>query len=152
MKKARILEWLRRYGPAEIISLVTTLVASLCIFEWTGSKAATAFAGTLGGNIGYFGTILASDVWLTRRKLAGEGKRLTTRIFLKIIRALLIEFGVAEILDSLFIRPALLYYLPIWMNDLTWGLIAGKFLADITFYIPAIISFELSRKKFRDFE
>jgi hypothetical protein len=115
-------------------------------------KAATAFAGTLGGNIGYFGTILASDVWLTRRKLAGEGKRLTTRIFLKIIRALLIEFGVAEILDSLFIRPALLYYLPIWMNDLTWGLIAGKFLADITFYIPAIISFELSRKKFRDFE
>lgn len=151
MKRARIREWLRRYGLAEIVSLVTTLLASLLVFQWTGNKAGTAFAGTLGGNIGYFGTILATDILQTRKKLGAEGKRLTIRILLKILRALLIEFGIAEMLDTLFIRPALLYYMPILAGNLTWGLIAGKFLADITFYIPAIISYELSRKKFRDF-
>ena len=45
-----------------------------------------------------------------------------------------------------------MYYIPIWVGDLSWGVIIAKFAADITFYIPAIVSYELSKKKLRDFE
>lgn len=151
ISREQVKSWLRRYIPAEVVSLIATLLSSLVALHLTGSKAAMAFAGTWGGNIGYFGTILISDVFLTRKQLRLSGKRFTSRIFFKILRALFIEFGIAEVLDSFFIRPALLYYLPELTGSITWGLIAGKFLADITFYIPAIIAYELSRKKFRNF-
>lgn len=147
----KIKEWLWRYGPAEVISLATTLGASWIALSVTGSKTWTAFAGTWGGNIGYFGTILLSDIIQTRKRLTSEGKRFTIRILLKILRALFIEFGIAEVFDSLLIRPALLYWMPVWLQHMTWGLILGKFAADLTFYIPAIISYELSRRKFRNF-
>lgn len=147
----KIKEWLWRYGPAEVISLAATLFASWAALSVTGSKTWTALAGTWGGNIGYFGTILLTDIILTRNRLVSEGKRFTKRTILKILRALFIEFGIAEVLDSFFIRPALLYWMPVWLQHMTWGLIAGKFMADITFYIPAVISYELSRRKFRNF-
>ena len=69
-----------------------------------------------------------------------------------VLRALFVEFGVVELFDTLFIRPMLIYYIPIWVGDLSWGVIIAKFAADITFYIPAILSYELSKKKLRDFE
>jgi len=70
---------------------------------------------------------------------------------LKNIRALLAEFGLAELVDSLLIRPALMYYLPILTGSMMGGSMLAKFAADITFYIPAIISYELSKSRFRKF-
>jgi hypothetical protein len=34
---------------------------------------------------------------------------------------------------------------------LGWGILLGKLLADVTFYVPAIIGYELSKKRLRDF-
>jgi hypothetical protein len=45
-----------------------------------------------------------------------------------------------------------MYYIPIWLNDIFLGVILAKFAADITFYVPAIIAFELTKKKLRSFE
>jgi hypothetical protein len=117
----------------------------------TGNEVAAALAATWCGNIGYFGTILLRDILFTRRTFRHESRTYTTGIFLRNVRALLLEFGLAEALDSLLIRPALMIWLPRLIGDFKAGILAAKFAADITFYIPAIIFYEWSKKRYRDF-
>ena len=150
--KGKILEWIRRYGLAEIISLVSTIASSWLTFQYTKSNLTTAFVATWSGNIGYFGTILIQDIILAINQLKEVKKEYSVKTFYKNVRALFVEFGIAELFDSFFIRPALLYYFPILVGNLTLGTVIAKFTADITFYIPAIVSYELSKKKLRNFE
>lgn len=149
--KHKVKEWLKRYLPAEIISIVATILSTLIAFKLTGNRIATALISTWIGNIGYFGSIIIFDVIRTRRRLKSEGRLYTASVFYKNIRALAVEFGFAEVIDTLLIRPALMYYMPIWMNDMALGSVVAKVAADITFYIPAIIGYELSKKKMRSF-
>lgn len=149
--REKVKEWLWRYGLAEFISLPATLLPAMFVRTATGNDIAAALAGTWGGNIGYFGSILLRDVWLTRKRFLAEGRKYGLKAFSKNIRALVVEFGVAEILDTLLVRPALMYYLPQVMGNFSWGIILAKFTADITFYLPAIIFYELSKKRFREF-
>ena len=149
--RKKIKEWLGRYGPAELVSLPATLIPAQVVLHGSGNAIAAALAGTWGGNIGYFGTILLRDVWLIRKRYAGEGRHYNLTAFAKNLRALLLEFGVAEALDTLLVRPALMYYLPHLLGSFSWGIIAAKFAADFTFYIPAILFYEWSKKRFRQF-
>ncbi len=150
--KQKAKEWLKRYLPAEILSIIATLISSVLTFKLTNSHLTTALVGTWVGNIGYFGYILLSDIYVTNKELMLKNKQYTFKTFGKNLSALFVEFGIAEFFDSLFVRPALMYYLPIWVNDISWGVILAKFAADITFYIPAIVSYEVSKKKLRRFE
>jgi hypothetical protein len=150
--KQKIKEWLKRYGWAEIISLTLTILSSWLSYKLTKSDISSAFIATWVGNIGYFGMILFQDIRFAISQLQKSGKRYSLETFYKNIRALCVEFGIAEIFDSLFIRPALLYYFPILLGNRTLGIIIAKMIADITFYVPAIISYELSKKKLRNFE
>ena len=148
---SRVQEWLKRYLPAEILSVAATLAAAWLTYQVSGDGIRTALAGTWSGNIAYFGYILAVDVWQTWQ--AGKARQQPYRwlIFWKNVKALAVEFGVAEIADSLFIRPLLMYYLPLWLDSLSGGILLAKLLADVTFYVPAIISYELSKKRLRKF-
>ena len=147
-----MLEWITRYGLAEIISLTMTIMASWVTFEYTKSQIKMALVATWIGNFGYFGTILIKDIIEASKQLHNVGKNYSFETFLKNTRALFVEFGIAEVFDTLLIRPTLLYYFPIWLGSLSLGVIVAKFAADITFYVPAIISYELSKKKLRNFE
>lgn len=150
--KNRVKEWIKRYLPAEIVSIVVTLISSLLTYKLTKSNLTTALVGTWVGNIGYFGTILITDICGTNQELKLKNKPYTLKTFGLNIRALFVEFGIAEFFDSLFVRPTLMYYFPIWVNDISLGVILAKFAADITFYVPAIIAYELSKKKLRSFD
>ncbi len=140
------MRWLWRYGPAELVSLLTTFVPAALTWHSTGSGVAAAVAGTWGGNVGYFGTILLRDVLAQRRGLRLVGRHYDWHALGKVLKLLLIEFGVAEIFDSFLIRPALMYWLPRWMDNFTAGIIVAKFIADVSFYLPAIFFFEWSRR------
>ena|SRR6187402_1198476 len=144
--KQKAKEWLKRYLPAEILSIIVTLACAWVADALTHNGVTTAFAGTLGGNIAYFGYILVSDIFISASKCKATAQQYGWKNFLINIKALMLEFGVAEVFDSLLIRPALMYYLPIWTGDLSLGIIMAKLLADVTFYIPAIISYELAKK------
>ena len=150
--KQKLTEWLKRYGFAEVISLSFTVVSAWLTFHFTQNKITTAFMSTWVGNVGYFGTILIEDILLAIKQLRAVGKQYSIETFYKNLRALFVEFGIAELFDTLFIRPTLMYYIPIWMDDLSWGVVTAKLVADITFYIPAIVSYEFSKKKWRNFE
>ncbi|QDA61190.1 hypothetical protein [Hymenobacter jejuensis] len=149
--KPKIKEWLKRYLPAEALSLLATLVAAWLAWHGTGSRVTAALAGTWSGNVAYFGYILASDVYRTHQQGFALGKPYTTNTLLKNVRALAVEFGVAELADSFIIRPALMYYLPLWLGSFSGGILLAKALADVTFYVPAIISYELSKNRLRKF-
>jgi hypothetical protein len=149
--RTRVKEWLKRYLPAEILSVAATLATAWFTYQVTGNGIKTALAGTWSGNIAYFGYILAVDMWQTRQACKARQQPYRWLIFWKNVKALAVEFGVAEIADSLFIRPLLMYYLPLWLGSLSKGILLAKLAADVTFYVPAIISYELSKKRFRKF-
>ena len=149
--KHKVKEWLKRYLLPEIISIVATILSALIAYKLTDNRIATALISTWAGNIGYFGSIILFDVIRTQKLLAGEGRRYTVSTFGKNIKALAVEFGLAEVVDTLLVRPALMYYMPIWLNDMAIGSVVAKIAADVTFYVPAIIGYELSKKKMRNF-
>jgi len=148
---AKLREWARRYLPAEALSLTATVGGGLLAFRTTGSELSTALAATWAGNVAFFGYILLLDVRLARRQRQAAGRAYTLATFGQNLRALVAEFGVAELADSLLIRPALMLWVPRWLGHMGWGITLAKFLADVTFYIPAIIGYELSKKRLRDF-
>ena len=149
MKK--INEWIKRYLPAAIASLVLTLLSAELTFYYSQNNIATALIATLAGSITYYGYILIIDVNNTRKECSNKKENYTYVIFLKNIRAMFVEFGIAELIDSLLIRPFLMYYIPVLVGNLAFGIFLAKITADILFYIPTIIAYELSKKKFRNF-
>ena len=59
------------------------------------------------------------------------------------VRDLLIEFGPAELVDSLLARPLFMYLMPSLLHNFTAGIVAGKLAADVIFYGIAISAYEL---------
>jgi len=144
--RQHVREWLRRYLPAELASVVATLLGASLAYALTQQRLTAALAATWVGNVAYFGLILARDVRATQRRLQAAGRPYTTPDLLRNLRAMVVEFGVAEVLDSLLIRPTLLYYMPLWVGNFAGGVLLAKFAADVTFYVPVIIGYELSKK------
>lgn len=140
MKKIR--EWLGRYFPAEIFAIIGVLVGGSLGNFLFHNPVMTALSGTIGENIGFYGKILYKDVQDRHKK----DQKITFLGMLKVLRNTIVEFGLAEYLD-LVIRPTAMYFFPLWLGNVTLGLIVAKFAADITFYTPAILFYEL-RKKF----
>ncbi|MFT4135363.1 hypothetical protein [Microbacterium sp.] len=59
---------------------------------------------------------------------------------------LVAEFGPAELLDSLLVRPGLIA-LALWLLPGTlWALLVGKVLADIVFYVIAAGAFTITER------
>lgn len=149
--QTKLKAWGARYLPAELYSLIVTMIAAVVTFSWTGGHLITALVATWAGTVVYFGYILASDIRFARRQRHAHGHPYCFQTFVQNVEALVVEFGVAELVDLFIIRPALMYYVPLWMNDLIWGTLVAKLAADLTFYIPAIIGYELSKRWLREF-
>ena len=148
--KQKVREWIKRYLPAEILSVIATLIAVGLTYKLTGNLFTTALVGTWVGNIAYFGYILIQDIIQTVNSCRFMEVPYTRISFLKNLRNLVLEFGIAEIIDSFLIRPILMYYLPVLVGNLFIGVLLAKICADVTFYVPAIISYELSKKYLKD--
>ena len=144
--KHKLAEWFKRYFPAEILSTAITLLAAWIVHEQGSSDVVVALVSTWTGNITYFGYILAADIVSTMSAYKLTGKKYTFSDTTINLRNLVIEFGVAEALDSLLIRPLIMYYIPRLINDFSVGIILAKLSADVIFYIPAIIGYELNKK------
>ena len=58
------------------------------------------------------------------------------------LRSVAIEFGPAELIDSLLVRPAAFYIGPQIFGNVVVGWIFGKLVSDVAFYVFAIFSYE----------
>jgi hypothetical protein len=142
--KEKVIEWIKRYLPAEILSTVITLLSTT--YDLTHNAITTAIVGTWTGNISYFGYILLSDITISIKVCKSNHAKYGMLNLFHNVKVIVLEFGLAELFDSILIRPALMYYLPIWVGNLSLGVLLAKLVADVIFYIPAIIAYELRLK------
>lgn len=127
--------WLRRYLPAETVSLLGALVAANVAWQLSDQNPAlAALAGAWGETLAYYATMLVRELTANHGNLPLA------------LRDLVLEFGVAEALDSLFIRPALMYAAGRLVAHMAVGVLLGKLAADVVFYVPTIAAYELRRR------
>ena len=145
--RRKLREWVGRYLPAEILGTVTALAAAWTVHAVSGSLISAAVAGTIGESLGYYGCMVVREVryydarhrdhgTLRRRWLTGT----------RTVRDLLIEFGPAELVDSLVARPLFMFLMPSLLHHFTAGILVGKLAADVIFYGLAIGAYELKQQ------
>jgi len=141
--KAMLKEWLKRYALAECLGTFTAYLSFFFFSYYTQNTVILAFAASLGENIGYYFCIILKEFYYVNQLLHDQSK---AKQWLYIIGHIITEFGPAEIIDSLAVRPFCMG-LGIYLFGGILGIITGKLLADVIFYIPVISSYEL-RKRF----
>ena len=94
-------------------------------------SAASAYAGAIGDGIGFYAVLLVRD--LRRQPLAST------------VRGLVSEFGPAELLDTVAVRPLATYLCRPWLGDATAGVICSKIAADAVFYALGITAYEVRK-------
>jgi hypothetical protein len=145
--RRKLREWVGRYLPAEILGTVTALAAAWTVHAASDSLITAAVAGTIGESFGYYGCMVVREALRndTRHRHLGRTKRLWLTGTIT-VRDLLIEFGPAELVDTVLVRPLLMYLMPILLHDFTVGILVGKLAADVVFYGIAISAYELKQQ------
>ncbi len=133
--------WVVRYLPAEIVGTAAMVMAGLAVTVWTDAPALIAIAALIGESIGFY-TVLAITIYAEQSAVSPTWRRAVARTFV----LLLAEFGPAELLDTLLIRPAALTLGVFLLPDPMWGLLVGKVFADVIFYAVAAGAFTVTAK------
>ncbi|WP_157415234.1 hypothetical protein [Agromyces allii] len=149
--RARV--WLLRYLPLEVCGTIAALLGAWYAYEASGSLAIAALAGSLAESVGYYTLVVvravrghaASARVLRVRGRDGRGRAALVTAGLT-LRSVAVEFGPAEIVDSVLVRPALLWAASAALGAHPWAWLVGKLAADAVFYAIAIVSFELGRR------
>jgi hypothetical protein len=137
------MEWVGRYLPCEIAGTVGELGGAAIAHWLTGSMAGAAIAATIGASAGYYAAAYTSAIRWAYREY--HDRPTLTRLFLANLfafRSVAIEFGPAELIDSIAIRPLAYYFGPMIFDNVAAGWIFGKLVSDIGFYTLAIFSYE----------
>lgn len=161
--------WIRRYLPAELTGTTAALVGIVLARHFDQPTVTIALVGAWSEVIGFYGAMVMQE-WLAYRRhhcppsatnkriskldldwlaLCGTilaSVRQTIGFLAQLLRNLLLEFGVAELLDPFILRPALLTLAMQLIPELPIAVIVGKVAADLLFYSVAIGSYELRKK------
>jgi ornithine decarboxylase len=135
----RVRAWLLRYAPAELAATLGALLAAAVGARLAGPVGA-AVAGTLGETVAFYGFVVVRELRAERRSSAARSSS-------RALSDLLLEFGPAEVLDTLAVRPLAMYVGPLLIGNLAVGIMVGKVAADLVFYTLAAIGYELRRPR-----
>jgi hypothetical protein len=142
---AKVRWWVGRYGLAEVSGVGCAFLSSASTHALTGSEFAAAYAAALGETAGFYGVMLARDLWCDRRARRAQGRSYGFRGVRDTARNLLIEFGPAELADVAVVRPTAIRICTALL-DREFGVAAGKVIADVVFYSTAIAAYGLRRR------
>ena len=147
--RAKVADWVRRYGLAEFAGVCCAFVGSFAARRLTGSNVAAAYGGAWGETLGYSCVIIARDYLAAARSAHAAGRSPGARDAGGVAAGLVTEFGPAAILDTLVVRP---FTMAAGMRLLgpRSGLLAGKLVADVVFYLPVIFMYERRKRIARD--
>ncbi|GAA3448887.1 hypothetical protein [Dactylosporangium matsuzakiense] len=143
----RLGRWAARYLPSEVVGAAAA-VATATAFAAAGHAAvAAAVAATVAEVIGFYG-VMALRLWRRQRRQRDADGRpdRAGRAAARVARQLLAEFGLAEVADSVLIRPAAMLAGPLLTGATAGGTLLGKLLADLVFYTVVILSYERLRR------
>ncbi|MCB2066281.1 MAG: hypothetical protein KDE15_06540 [Erythrobacter sp.] len=134
----KVLHWLDRFGWAELAGIAGSyggwLAASALL---AGPALGPAYGAAMGENCGYYAVIFLRD-WRAAPPASRSARRT--------LGAMIHDFGLAEVLDSLAVRPGLTL-LAVSLLGAGWGVGAGKLAADVVFYLLAIMFYERRRQR-----
>jgi hypothetical protein len=145
--KRKIKSWIYRYLPAELAGVIMAFTCSYLVGHFTHRPILLAYAASLGDNTGFYGAIILRDSLAARKLRLQEGRSYVFRDSTRIARNMILEFGGAELLDSICIRPFFMYLFPHLLGKENAGILYGKIASDIVFYGTMIVSYEI-RKHF----
>jgi hypothetical protein len=139
----KLREWIRRYLPCEIAGTVAELGGAAIAYQATGSLAAAAIVATIGASVGYYGAAYVTAVRWSYR--SNNRQRRPARVLMSnllALRSVVVEFGPAEMIDSIAVRPLAFYVGPQIFGSTIAGWIFAKVISDLAFYLIAIVSYE----------
>ena len=142
--RAKLREWLTRYGVAECGGITCALLGSIIVRRLTGNAIAAAYGGAWGESIGYSAVIVGRDFLSARRAARANRRAFGLRGAGGVVAALIAEFGPAGLLDTLIVRP-LAMGVGARVLGPHLGVIGGKVAADIFFYAPTIFMYERTK-------
>lgn len=129
--------WLARFGWAEACGFAGSYAGFFGLSAVGAGPELAAFGAALGENAGYYGTIFLRD-W---RALPSGERRLRP-----VLLAMLHDFGIAEALDTLVVRPGITLSTVSLLGE-AMGVGAGKIAADVVFYALALVFYERRRAR-----
>ena len=147
MIKQKSKEWLKRYLPAEIVGTLTAVGAASITHIYYENLVLIAYAGSVGESIGFYATVLIQNLLIAGKKHKAENKTFSFFDFFKIVTSIILEFGPAGIIDGLLLRPFFMYVFPTVLKNFTLGILVGKLVGDVTFYLLVIMSYEIKKYK-----
>jgi hypothetical protein len=122
----------RRYLPCEIAGTAGELGGAAVAYLATGSLAAAATTATIGASAGYYAAAYVSALrWSYRRH---DDRRWPSRVMvssLLALRSVAVEFGPAEVMNSVAVRPVAYYADPLIFDNTIAGWIFGKLVSDL---------------------
>ena len=139
--KNKIKGWFIRYSVPLVLATLAALISANIIKSITGNNIIAGIAATWIDNLVFYGYIAFQDL---------KNKPFNFRNLLKHVRNMVIEFGPAEYFDSLLLRPLYLSAFPYFISNYSLAILLGSLAAEISFFIPTIISYELRKKIFKD--
>jgi hypothetical protein len=144
--KHRVRTWIKRYGPSEVAGIAMAL-GGAWLLQWaSGSVIAAAYGASIGEGVGFYGSLvireMIQEAYFAGARRAPYGASEVMRTW----RGLLLEFGPAELLDSGLVRPLAM---GVGISLLGWGpgIVVGKLVADMAFYLPVIWIYERRQRK-----
>ena len=140
--KVKVREWTGRYAIPLVFGKIATILSANAGRLLFGNVIVAAFLGTWADNLAFYGLIAFRDMKKRKGRTAGD--------FLKVARNMLVEFGPAEYLDSFVVRPLFLSAFPYLVADYSLAVLLGSVAADVTYFIPVIISYEKRKRLFKD--
>ena len=148
--KNKLKEWITRYLLADILSTVLSLTTAWIIHRISGDNVLAAFGGSATASVSFYGIVAYNDVRNSLRRHRKNDVTYGLVAYFKDLRNLVIEFGPAEILDVLAVRPFFMYLIPKLTGEFLLGVFIGKTIADFFFFVPAIVMYEVKKKHLND--
>ena len=135
--RTRLVSWIKRYGVSEMAGLTTAIASSWLAGTATDNAVVAAYAASFGEGVGFYGSLvlreMLEEAYAAGARRAPYGLAQMARTW----RGLLLEFGPSELFDSTLLRP-LAMGIGTRAFGWGWGILAGKIMADLLFYVPVI--------------
>lgn len=138
--------WFIEFVLPELTGIPMAIVFASTAYSFSQDRIYSAFLGTVGENIGYYGFIIVRQFFRTNRKGGLFGSRHLVTLFLKDLSHLASIFGPAEVIDSLIFRPFFMYMMPVLLMSYSVGIVVAKVVADIFFLAVVIIASEVRKR------
>lgn len=133
----RVREWRRRYGWSEAVAAGVAVVVALGALAAGAGVPLAAFAATIAEAIWFYGMLTWRDLRRERLEAAQRGGDLPPKAVRAVVWDLVLEFGAAEAVDSLLLRP-ICYAAGLHWLGVVPGILAGKVIADLLFWGPVL--------------